>query len=105
MLEAQIWTPYEAEEIAFKGYKELRDEVRRRAHQAIGDDRAKERAALLDVVFLMDRWRDEMAARFGVDSPAGPARPDLLDTDAPRGTCRQLDRAAANRPQHARWAS
>lgn len=100
-----MWTSREAVAVAFGGYDELRDEVRRRAHQASGDDRARERGALLEVVFLLDRWRDEMAARFGVDSPAGPARPDLLDTDAPRGTCRQLDRAAANRPQHARWVS
>jgi hypothetical protein len=95
--EVQVYTPREAADIALAGYTELRDEVRQRAHDAFGDEKAPVRAALLEAVFLMDRWRDVMLARFGVESPAGAAGPVLRDVDFPAGSELQVGRVVANR--------
>ena len=96
MSEVRVWTSREAVQVAFGGYDELRDEIRRRAHGAFGDDQRPVRAALLEVVFLLDRWEADMVARFGVEGPAVPVRLELVDPEFPRGSEPQLNRAWAN---------
>lgn len=102
MTEVEVFTRAEVARRVRYEFDRFREELRGQAHDAFGDSQRMRRAALLEVLFNLDPFRDDVLARFGVDVPdQGGAR-----FAAPVGSAETETRLRANQGHHVdRWAS